>query len=106
MRVEELNTMLRCRLRACLDAESPDERISLLFPPPALCTGMSELDLARTRCSHAFTDNAVMIAWASMHRFLAGDTDEYSIESRPVWSLEDLEKPGPSTTDTARVGNT
>ncbi|KAI0656520.1 glycoprotease [Cubamyces menziesii] len=83
------NSYLRERLRACLDVESPDERISLLFPPPALCT-----------------DNAVMIAWASMHRFLAGDTDEYSIESRPVWSLEDLEKPGPSTTKPALVGNT
>ncbi|KAI8975922.1 glycoprotease [Trametes punicea] len=68
------NLYLRERLRACLDAESPDERISLVFPPPSLCT-----------------DNAAMIAWASMHRFLAGDTDEYSIESRPKWSLEELE---------------
>lgn len=32
-----------------------------------------------------------MIAWASMHRFLAGDTDEYTIESRPKWSLEELD---------------
>ena len=35
-------------------------------------------------------DNAAMIAWAAMDRFLAGDTDPYSIESRPVWSLEEL----------------
>ncbi|RPD54185.1 glycoprotease [Lentinus tigrinus ALCF2SS1-7] len=68
------NTFLRERLRACLDAESPDERIELVFPPPHLCT-----------------DNAAMIAWAAMDRFLAGDTDEYSLESRPKWSLEDLE---------------
>ncbi|OSC97074.1 glycoprotease [Trametes coccinea BRFM310] len=70
------NSFLRERLRACLDAESPEERISLVFPPPSLCT-----------------DNAVMIAWAAMDRFLAGDTDPYSIESRPKWSLEELEGP-------------
>ncbi|KAI0769577.1 glycoprotease [Trametes elegans] len=74
------NSYLRERLRACLDAESPDERISLVFPPPSLCT-----------------DNAVMIAWASMHRFLAGDTDAYSVESRPKWSLEELEDAPGST---------
>ncbi|KAI0633907.1 glycoprotease [Trametes polyzona] len=68
------NSFLRERLRACLDAESPDERIDLVFPPPSLCT-----------------DNAVMIAWASMDRFLSGDTDAYSIESRPKWSLEELD---------------
>ncbi|KAI0364988.1 glycoprotease [Pilatotrama ljubarskyi] len=70
------NSFLRDRLRVCLDRESPDERISLVFPPPSLCT-----------------DNAVMIAWASMYRFLAGDVDKYSIESRPTWSLEQLEEP-------------
>ncbi|KAI0666713.1 glycoprotease [Trametes maxima] len=69
------NRYLRERLRACLDAESPEERVELVFPPPLLCT-----------------DNAVMIAWAAMNRFLAGDTDEYSIESRPKWSLEELEE--------------
>ncbi len=35
-----------------------------------------------------------MIAWAAMDRFLTGDTDEYSIESRPKWSLEELEGQG------------
>ena len=39
-------------------------------------------------CGHA--DNAVMIAWASMHRFLAGDFDPYSIAIRPKWSIEEL----------------
>ncbi|KAL1945585.1 hypothetical protein VTO73DRAFT_1587 [Trametes versicolor] len=68
------NQYLRERLRVCLDIESPDEWIPLNFPPPSLCT-----------------DNAVMIAWASMERFLSGETDDYSIESRPKWSLEDLE---------------
>jgi hypothetical protein len=31
-----------------------------------------------------------MIAWASMHRFLAGDYDSYETAPRPKWSLEDL----------------
>jgi N6-L-threonylcarbamoyladenine synthase len=31
-----------------------------------------------------------MIAWASMHRFVAGDTDGYGILIRPKWSIEDL----------------
>ncbi|KAI0644366.1 peptidase M22 glycoprotease [Trametes meyenii] len=69
------NRYLRARLQACLDAESPEEPVGLVFPPPSLCT-----------------DNAVMIAWAAMDRFLAGDTDEYAIESRPKWSLEGLEE--------------
>ncbi|KAM5530090.1 hypothetical protein V8D89_016242 [Ganoderma adspersum] len=75
------NAYLRERLRACLDQECPDEEVSLVFPPPSLCT-----------------DNAAMIAWASMHRFMAGDTDDYMIETRSRWSLEDLEREeaGPS----------
>jgi N6-L-threonylcarbamoyladenine synthase len=35
-------------------------------------------------------DNAVMIGWASMHRFLANDTDQYDLDLRPKWSIEDL----------------
>ncbi|KAI0296507.1 Gcp-like domain-containing protein [Multifurca ochricompacta] len=47
--------------------------ILLVFPPAELCT-----------------DNAVMIAWASMHRFLTGNTDDYSVLIRPKWSIDDL----------------
>ena len=36
-------------------------------------------------------DNAVMIGWASMHRFLAQDYDEYEIETRPKWDIEELQ---------------
>ncbi|KZT04628.1 glycoprotease [Laetiporus sulphureus 93-53] len=72
------NLYLRKRLRACLDNANPDAPIALLFPPPALCT-----------------DNAVMIAWASMHRFLAGDTDAYSDELRSKWNIEELDPSGP-----------
>ena len=35
-------------------------------------------------------DNAAMIGWASMYRFLEGRTDDYSIEPRSKWSIEDL----------------
>jgi tRNA A37 threonylcarbamoyltransferase TsaD len=35
-------------------------------------------------------DNAAMIAWAAMHRFLAGDTDSYDVDTRNVWSVEDI----------------
>jgi hypothetical protein len=31
-----------------------------------------------------------MIAWASMHRFIAGNTDDYAILIRPKWSIQDL----------------
>lgn len=32
-------TTFLCRLRVCLDTESPDEHIPPNFPPPSLCTG-------------------------------------------------------------------
>ena len=31
-----------------------------------------------------------MIAWASMYRFVAGDYDDYAIELRSKWSIEEL----------------
>jgi N6-L-threonylcarbamoyladenine synthase len=62
------NSYLRDRL---INASRQDP-VSLVFPPPGLCT-----------------DNAVMIGWASMHRFLSEDTDEYSILIRPKWSIDD-----------------
>lgn len=37
------------------------------------------------------TDNAVMIGWASMDRFLVQDYDEYEIGIRPKWDIEELE---------------
>ncbi|KAF5322802.1 hypothetical protein D9619_001392 [Psilocybe cf. subviscida] len=67
------NQYLRTRLRECLDEFDSETPYSLVFPPPHLCT-----------------DNAVMIAWASMDRFLENDTDDYTIGLRPKWSIEDL----------------
>lgn len=34
-----------------------------------------------------------MIAWASMHRFMKGDSDDYSINHRAKWSIEDIDVP-------------
>jgi len=48
------------------------------------------LQLAILKSYSMSSDNAVMIAWASMHRFLTNDTDQYSIALRPKWSIEDV----------------
>jgi N6-L-threonylcarbamoyladenine synthase len=31
-----------------------------------------------------------MIGWASMYRFSAGDYDEYSVDHRRKWNIEEL----------------
>ncbi|EKM80844.1 hypothetical protein AGABI1DRAFT_112575 [Agaricus bisporus var. burnettii JB137-S8] len=67
------NSCLRKRLQECLDSTQHYQNMRLVFPPASLCT-----------------DNAVMIAWASMHRFLTGDHDDYAIIPRPKWSIEEL----------------
>ncbi|OBZ74714.1 tRNA N6-adenosine threonylcarbamoyltransferase [Grifola frondosa] len=66
---------LWCDRRLWLDAARPETRIALVFPPPALCT-----------------DNAVMIALASMDRFLSGNADDYTIDIRHNGDIEDLTK--------------
>ncbi|KAH8119484.1 peptidase M22, glycoprotease [Phellopilus nigrolimitatus] len=68
------NMYFRERLSSCLKTTFPNQDLSLVFPPPALCT-----------------DNAAMIAWASMHRFLAGEADDSSILTRRNWSIEELD---------------
>jgi N6-L-threonylcarbamoyladenine synthase len=47
--------------------------VPLTVAPPALCT-----------------DNAVMIAWAGMERFIAGQADGLAIEPRARWPLTEL----------------
>ena len=32
-----------------------------------------------------------MIGWASMHRFLAGESDDYSIQHYRKWNIEELD---------------
>ena len=80
------------RLRSCVATTETSHNISLVFPPVALCTGEYREILAS---SHLFTssfsaDNAAMIAWAAMERFLRNDHDPYTIDLRPSWSIEDL----------------
>ncbi|TRM69762.1 glycoprotease family-domain-containing protein [Schizophyllum amplum] len=62
------NSYIRTKMREALDPS-----INLSFPPPSLCT-----------------DNAVMIGWASLHRFQAKDHDAYTINPRSKWSIEEL----------------
>ncbi|KAF9649697.1 peptidase M22, glycoprotease [Thelephora ganbajun] len=69
------NKFLRRRLEfACRDFKFDDAAVRLVSPPQELCT-----------------DNAVMIGWASMDRFLAQDYDEYEIETRPKWDIQELQ---------------
>ncbi|KZT68289.1 peptidase M22, glycoprotease [Daedalea quercina L-15889] len=50
--------------------------VKLVFPPVSLCT-----------------DNAAMVAWASMDRFLAGESDPGTTELLPKWSIDNLDAP-------------
>ncbi|KAF8629169.1 hypothetical protein AX17_005754 [Amanita inopinata Kibby_2008] len=85
------NNYLRERLGSCF-GRSNDMRSALqfIYPPPRLCTG--NVGVYHRECfpTSVIPDNAVMIGWASMNRFLAGDFDEYTVDLRPKWSIEDL----------------
>jgi len=57
--------------------------------PLKLCTGQPSNMSFYVRSLISDTDTA-MIAWSSMHRFLAGDYDDYTVELRAKWSSEDI----------------
>ena len=81
--------------------KSVQTRRSLLSSPRLRCVQVSSscrLSSEWRSLTACRLDNAAMIAWASMHRFMAGHTDDYMVETRPRWSLEDLEREeaGPS----------
>ncbi|KIJ49341.1 hypothetical protein M422DRAFT_161218 [Sphaerobolus stellatus SS14] len=69
------NLFIRERLVMAIEEAKMREHVSLVYPPIALCT-----------------DNAAMIGWASMYRFLKNDHDPYDILNKPIWSLEDLQQ--------------
>lgn len=60
------------RLRQSLADAFPGNPPNIVYPPPHLCT-----------------DNAVMVAWAGVHRFAAGDFDSYDVSTRPKWRIDD-----------------
>ena len=66
-------------------------KLPVIFPPPELCTGQKiQYYYFHYPLVNITADNAAMIGWASMYRFLEGRTDDYSIEPRPKWSIEDI----------------
>jgi len=82
------------RLALCLKSFDPERHIQTVFPPPKYCTGTTNFPQIDGESDATVLDNAVMIAWASMSRFLAQDYDDYGIELRAKWSIEDLHKEG------------
>lgn len=58
-------------LRGALTALAEEADLSLVAPPPKLCT-----------------DNAAMIGWAGAERFAAGLTDPLDTVARPRWPLD------------------
>ncbi len=58
-------------LRARLVQTATKSHLSLIAPPPALCT-----------------DNAIMIAWAGIERLKLGLSDSLDFKARPRWPLD------------------
>ena len=66
------NTEIRSRLTALCAKRD----IEFVAPPLALCT-----------------DNAAMIAFAGLERFVAGQTDDMTLSARPRWPLDQTAAP-------------
>ncbi len=58
-------------LKERLAAVAAREGLAAIAPPPALCT-----------------DNAAMIAWAGLERFVRGAKDPLDFPCRPRWPLD------------------
>jgi tRNA A37 threonylcarbamoyltransferase TsaD len=62
--------------------------VTASYPPIHLCTGKVRLYL-QVAANKFNPDNAAMIGWASMYRFLAHDTDPYDINLRSRWPIDE-----------------
>ena len=60
-------------VRAALSTVAEQHGLTLLAPPIRLCT-----------------DNAVMVAWATIERLRLGLTDDLGVKPRPRWPLAEL----------------
>jgi tRNA A37 threonylcarbamoyltransferase TsaD len=67
--------------------------IAVQYPPISLCTGECSQSKSCLSIDWRVIDNAAMIAWASMDRFVRGDVDPYDINVKPKWDLGELHAP-------------
>ena len=63
-------------VRGALEAVCRTAGVRFLAPPLALCT-----------------DNAAIIAWAGLERWLCGHTDDLTLSARPRWPLDTISPP-------------
>jgi N6-L-threonylcarbamoyladenine synthase len=81
-------------LRQAIDSVNPTNPLNLVFPPQHLCTGAHDRSFLHAVTFNTFflPDNAVMIAWAAMHRYVRNDFEPYDVGIKVRWDLEEYTK--------------